>query len=322
MATNAGHEINLIDDAWQLLIPGEAERRSLCSGGHVLVHNTSPDNAKNILSKPELWLQNARAMKDEMEVRLGRECVDRFFIERSVELSAALNAIAPGLWEELSECWKSEREPQIGRTYIACFSAAHAGEYIGSERHWAEYGHVAFLFDPAFTRDEAASLSLYLVKVIYGKDRVDNGLLHLLKTLQHHRERLSLLSRETLLSFIRHQLFFTSVASKSEDFAWEKEWRLIHAPHLFASAHIEKQIVGVGEKQRPIYPLPLRNTEDGHNPMLNLPNLIRNIVIRSAGAAEDQGLRYNLISQLKYHGVSDAEGQVLLSQGPHVYGSG
>jgi hypothetical protein len=304
-----------IREAWQLIIPGEAERRSLYSRGHVLVHNTSPANAKNILKEPELWLKNARSMRDEKEVKLGRECVNRFLVGRSVELSAALNAIAPDLWDEISDVWNGEIDPQIYRTYIACFSAALVGDYVGSEQHFAEYGQVAFHFDPAFTRDEAGSLQLYLVKVTYGKGRVDDGLLELLVALRRHRERLSLVPRGVLASLVRHQFFFTSVASKSEDFAWEKEWRLIHTPHLFASDDIQKQIVGVGEMQRPIYPLPLRNSLSGHNPMLNLPNLIRNIVIRSSGGAEDQDLRYKLISLLKYHGVSDAEGRVVLSQG-------
>jgi hypothetical protein len=229
-----------------------------------------------------------------------------------------LNSIAPNLWEEVSDCWRSEKEPQIDRTHIACFSDAPVGDFTGNERRWESYGHVAFHFDPAFMRGDAPDLGLYLVKVTYGKDRVEKGLLDLLKTLRRHREHLAGLPRGPLASIVRHRLWFTSVATKSEEFAWENEWRLIHSPHLFASAHIEKKFDGTGEKQQPIYPLPLRNTVDRNNPLLSLPNLLRNVAIRSSGSSEDQELRCDVIKLLRYHGVSDAADRVHLNPGPHA----
>jgi hypothetical protein len=316
MVTQHDTERDLIDKAWQLIIPDEAEKRRLCDGGQVLVHNTSPENAKNILKKPELWLRNARDMQDKHEVRLGRDCVNRFLANRAFEIAPAIEAISPGVWDEISECWNSEIETQINRTYIACFNHALVGEYAGSTRHWNAYGDVAFHFDPAFMAGEPAALGLYLVKVVYGKDHIEQGLADLLTTLKRHRDRFAAIPRATLVSLIRHRLFFISVASKSDEYAWENEWRLIHTPHLFASVDIQKEFVGDGEAQSPIYPLPLRNTQDGHNPLLCLPSLIRNILIRSSGSSVDQELRHDLIRLLKYHGVPDSDGRVLLHRGP------
>ena len=98
MANDENMENDDIDWAWQLIIPDEAKKRRLCNGGQVLIHNTRADKAKDILKKPELWLRNARTMKDEQEVRLGRDCVDRLLASKTKELSTALNAIAPNLW--------------------------------------------------------------------------------------------------------------------------------------------------------------------------------------------------------------------------------
>lgn len=314
MVTDENFEKGLIDWAWQLIIPDEAKKRFLCDGGKVLIHNTSPNNAKNILRNPELWLMNARAMRDEQEVKLGRDCVDRFLKYRSDEISACLNTIIPNLWEDISTCWNSEREPQIDQTYIACFSDAPDSDFIGSERHWDEYGNIAFHFDPAFMRNDAPELALYVVKVVYGKNVIDQGLSDFLINLKRHHDRLKTVPRDALASIIRHRLFFTSVASKDAAFAWEKEWRLIHNPFLFSSADVQKEIVGEGEQQRPIYPLSLQNTLDGNNPTLGVPNLIRNIVIRPTGGSADQELRYDLIRMLKYHGVLDAADRVIFSK--------
>jgi hypothetical protein len=301
----------LIDNAWKLIDPSEIERRNLCTGEHVLVHNTTPENARNILQKPELWLKNARSMDDTQEVAIGRDRVDHFLASRTTELSYALNAIAPHLWDEVVSCWNDEREAQLNGTFIACFSVAGPGE-MGSAQHFQRYGRVAFQLNPAFMREEPSELGLYLVRVTYGIDRIDSGLTDLLQTLARDRPLLSKVPRETLASLIRHKLFFTSVASKSIEFAWEREWRLIHSPFLFSSASMQEATFGNGQNPSLVHPLILNNPSSGHNPRLDPQNLIRNVIIDSNRGRQDHQLRNDLIAQLTYHGVPDATERVRL----------
>ena len=315
MERETDEQRELIDRAVLLVISHEAELRRLRSGGGVLVHHTSPENAKNILIKPELWLRNARLMPDDpTEILLGRDCVNRFLVDRSIEFSDTLNAISPHLWEEVRDCWNAENDPQIDQTYIASFTSAATGDFAGNERHWESYGCVAFHFDPSFLKDEPWKLGVYAVKVTYRKNSIENGLLDLLTTLNRNRELLAEVPHHILVSLVRHRLFFVSVGSKSENFEWEKEWRLVHSPCLFGSAEVAREIVGKGEGAQPIYPLPLRNTPDENSPLLDLSNLIRNIVIHADGPKLDQDTRYALRSQLLNHGVTDATTRVVFSQ--------
>lgn len=311
MEQAANEQRDLIDRAFTLLIPQEKELRRLRDGSDVLVHHTSAENAKNILKEPELWLRNARRMPDDPnEIKLGRDCVDRFLAERSGEFSSALNAISPGLWEEVSDCWNAEKVPQIDQTYIASFSADSTGDFIGSAKHWERYGPIAFHFNPAFLKDEPSKLGVYAVKVTYSKGSIENGLSCFLNDLKRDRETLTQVPHDIMVSFIRHRLFFASVGSKSQCFDWEKEWRLVHSPYLFCSADLYSQGEGIDQK----IILPLKNTLDGNSPQLNLTNLIRNVVVDPHGAKVDSETHHALISQLEHHGVTDAAARVVFRQ--------
>lgn len=299
----------LRDWAWQMLMPEEAGKRKLCQDGRVLVHHTSPANAKNILKSRELWLSNARQMDDQAEIHFGRDCVECFLEERAAEFAGALDAINPRIWETVWTCWRGEYEAQINQTYIACFLETFDGDVWGSERHWDNYGSVAFHLDPAFLREEPSNLCLYLVKVTYGLENVQNELLSLLTHLRQFREELTQIPSDVLASFIRHKLFFTSVATKANEFSWEVEWRIIYTPYLFSSAHVTE---GKSINRKSFQILELRNTIDGSSPLLGIPKLIRNVVIRPTGGPEDRELRLDLIAQLTYHGVPDAAARVRL----------
>jgi hypothetical protein len=290
--------------AWSMIIPTEQYRRDFLHSGHHLVHYTNV--ATRILASGEIFLRNARAMDDQAEIKLGRHCVDEFLSSNAAALSQALNAIHPTLFDSLTDLWVGEHLAQTDQSFIACFTAQSTDDSHGSQYHWDHYGNTALCLDPAFLRDEPSSLALYLVKVTYGKATVLAGLDALLLDLQTNQKLLRSVDTSTLLSFLRHRLFFESVASKGEEFASEREWRLIHAPFLFASADLQPEEKQIRSQTETIYSLKLSPPAGTDTSSLQIKNIIRKVLIRPSIQPSVHDLRTDLISQLKYHGAQDA----------------
>lgn len=303
-------ELNTLDQAWALIIPGETDYREFLASGQVLVHYTKV--ATKVLGSEELWLRNARNMDDQDEIKLGRECVNAFLNDRADVLEYALVAICPGLNADLTGLWQAEHSAQIDQSFIACFTTQDADNNRGSRYHWERYGDVALCLNPAFLSKETSQLSLNLVKAKYGEKVVKAGLEELLTALQTHRKLFQRVDQNVLLSFLRHRLFFDSVASKSERFAGESEWRLIHAPFLFASAHLRpRQEIFKGNLEE-IYPLKLETPIGTGIATLEIRNLVRKVLIQPKLGGQTNQLRLDLISRLVYHHVPAAAERVLL----------
>lgn len=303
-------------DRVRLLIDrNEAARREFLDSGRMLVHYTKPDTAKKILNSRELWLCNARnpCMPDEEEIIFGRKCVQQFLNSNEARLHKALDSIEPGLSAALLDVWNLEHEAHLEKTYISCFTDHEANEHVGSDHHWGNYGQVALFLDPAFMRDDPSNrLSLYLVKVNYGKDTAERLLLEWLTAIEENCDFLKESARFPLLSLLRHQLFFVSVSTKGDNFSAEKEWRVIHAPWIFSSAHVWRH--PDCDEDLPVGVLPLRfNHFQGLDlPELEIKNLFRKILVNSS-ANDAAHLRLDLIFQLANNNISNAKSLVHLT---------
>jgi hypothetical protein len=269
-----------------------------------------PNAATKIIGAGEIFLRNARVMNDQNEIKLGRDCVNRFLVSNALALSDALNAIQPNLFGDLMDLWNREHIAQIEQSYIGCFTAQQVDDNLGSPYHWDHYGNTALCFDSAFLCDEPALLSLYLVKVTYGNVAVLAGLDQLLSILQSNKNDLCKVAPNILLSFLRHRLFFESVASKGDAFLQEQEWRLIHAPFLFASADLQPENRLIKGQSESLYPLKMRTPIGTDMDKLEVRNFVKKVLIHPEKEPQSCQLRFDLISQLKYHGCNDAENRV------------
>ncbi len=299
-----------VEKAWSLIIPDETERRTLVSSGKHLVHYT--DFACEILASNEFRLRNARKMHDATEITLGRNCVNEFLTTHAAKVASALNDIQPNLYKDLVSLWTAEKEAKIDQTFIACFTIQDGNENQGSNFHWQHYGKVALCLDPSFLHDEPSQLSLYLLKVTYGYSDVMAGLHQLLDAIHTNRNVLRTVPPEVLLSFLRHKLFFVSVSSKGAGFADEKEWRLIHAPFLFPSAHVMPGERIYGQTLEHVHLLEMEVPLGTNLTSLATKELIRKVLIHSECATPAHDLRRTLVSKLRYHGVEDAASRVLV----------
>jgi len=291
------------------MLPSEIERRSLISSGSHLVHYTN--HAVDILKSNELRLRNARKMTDQNEIRIGRECVDQFLGEGNTKFSDALDRIRPRLFARIKQTWDTECSAQIDQTFIACFTVQSSDDILGNEYHWNNFGRTALCLNPAFLVGEPSLLSLYLVKVNYGKEAILDSLSQMTEVICSHESVFRSLPENVFLSFVGHALYFASVASKSSDFSPENEWRLIHSPFLFSSAHLLPEYRTYSNSNELVYLLqmtiPLGTTLAG----LATSNLIRKVLIkRDQPSWQDR--QADIISQLKYHGATDARDRVLI----------
>ena len=299
---------DVVDQAWNMIVPNQRDGRGFLSNGKLLTHYTNAAIA--VLGSGELRMRNARNMRDQEEIKLGRECVDEFLRSNATALFNALNSIHLDLYDRLLSLWLLEKEAQIDQSYIACLISQSADDEHGSQFHWDNYGSVALCLDPAFLRSEPFLLGLYLVEVNYGKETVLAGLADLLTALESQGELFRQLDHTILLSFLRHRLFFDSIASKAESFSREREWRLIHTPFLFASAHLQPQLVRRNGEDQEIYPLKFVTHIGTNIADLEVKNLIRKVLIHPKLGSQANQLRLDVISQLMNHHVLNASDRV------------
>lgn len=302
-----------LERAQAVIIPGELGRKEIFANNKLLVHYTN--HACDILKSNELRLRNARNMNDQREIKVGRDCVDAFLKTYSSEFSAALDAIYPSLYNDLLYFWTLEKEAQIDKSFIACFTMQESNDDQGSNYHWKKYGNVALCLDPAFLTYEPSQLSLYLVKVTYGKAAIMAGLKNLVAALKTQRNFLEKIEPGILLSFLRHRLFFESVASKAAKYVNEQEWRLILTPFLFSSADLQPENRQHGENIEEMCLLKMEAPLGTNLTSLATKNLIRKVLIQSKSDVPFQDLRRAIISQLKYRGAGDAGDRVLVVDG-------
>ena len=297
-----------VEKAWTMIFPSELECRNLISNSQFLVHYT--DYAREILAANELRLRNAGKMSDQSEIRIGRTCVDLFLETNAQTLSEALDSIYSRLYVELVDTWQSEKEAQIHNSFIACFTTQSSDNSMGSEYHWKHHGKVALCLDPTFLKDEPSQLSLYLVKVTYGETAVMTGLNKLLNILQTQRNLFQAVPRDILLSFLRHKLFFVSVASKLDGFSNEREWRLVHAPFLFASADVisGQRVYQNGLEE--VYLLKMETPSGSNLSSLATPSLVRKVLIHPEIKGSAPDIQRDIVAQLRYHGAEDARYRV------------
>jgi hypothetical protein len=288
---------DISDQAWMAIDPGEAEARAFLQSGKLLAHYTNA--VSEILKSNNLRFRNARKMSDLEEIKFGRNCVEAFIFSKNTEIELCLDKIGGGLYNELMSYWSAESYAQIEQTYISSFTEIDEIDEIGSAFHWENYGRVAICFDPKFIKNEPSTLSLFFRKVIYGEVRLIERLEDFLSVLRDEADLLKKVERSVLLSFLRNNLFFASVATKRVSFSSEREWRLMYSPCIFSSAEM------MGDAQQNFYVLQFQKTLQGEMPSLDTKNLIRKILIHP-NMPRALDFRHGLIAQLKYLNVKDA----------------
>ncbi len=252
------------------------------------IHYTSAEAAIKIINQKRLWLRNIACMSDYREVQHGFDILQRFF---SVPVQAktftdAINRISPGAADEAINNfngWWSSRTIQF-RTFIASVSEHEADEDIhGRLSMWRAFGNTArvgLVFNVPLQSPGAEAMNLTFSPVTYFKDVEADQLIP--EVIKHINENISFLrtvERQEIVNWIFSMLLLGVTCVKHEGFHEEKEWRVVHCPHLYPSPLIESFNETVSGIPQIVFKLPLDKTVDPILADLDISKLFDRLII-------------------------------------------
>jgi hypothetical protein len=133
-----------------IFMPHIVEQRvSLAQQSRRLVHYTSAENARKMITSREVWLRNVRYMNDASEVDHGTEMMLRFFSEATSDLpdqgrhalAAAVDSIKADLLNQAIAQFNDHMSAIGTRTFVACLSEHDSKEDLtGRLSMWRGYG--------------------------------------------------------------------------------------------------------------------------------------------------------------------------------------
>ncbi len=310
----------LEDTLTKIFMPHAHEQKDRVSRENKrFVHYTSAEAAKHILINKQIWLRNASAMNDFMEVQHGFQCLKKAWDgEVGSEFKAALNNISPSLSDDLVKRFDSWFHYIKFETYLLCVSEHEANEdKHGRLSMWRGYGatsSVAFVMNtPVFFG--RASLAAISSPVAYLSDSdFEKQFKILVEKIKEGTPFLKSIDRNLVLSSAFQSLRLASVCTKHPGFSEEKEWRVIYCPKLSASPYIEQAYESLHGAPQIIHKIPLKAIPEANYQGAEIAALIDRIII---GPSQYPMVLYQAFVELLTNaGVADAATKVITSDIP------
>jgi hypothetical protein len=232
------------------------------------VHYTSAEAAVRILEKEAVWMRNAACMNDSSEVQYGLDVIRRGFLSYSGKLfKDALEQIQPGILKDVQASFDPLAPTFLTDTYITCFSEhLNLEDDHGRLSMWRAYSSttgVALVMNSHPFVMPSDALMAWTTPVAYVRDAEFDGQLdQIAQELLKNIDWLADYSREKFLDAVIQMLSFAAVSIKHIGFEEEKEWRVVHLPHLFKSERLIPEHVVVNGIPQKIFKIPLQNHPD------------------------------------------------------------
>jgi hypothetical protein len=211
-------------------------------------------------------------MSDYREVQQGFTIFQKYFSvpDQSIAFEGAINTFALGAAHEaiknFNDVWSSGTIQT--KTFIASVSEHDADEDLhGRLSMWRAFGgktaRVGIVLNVPFRSPGAEALKLIFSPVAYFKDaEADQLIPEVIKNINSNIPFLKSVGRQEIVNWIFSMLLLGVTCVKHEGFREEKEWRVVHCPHLYPSALIESANETVGGIPQIIYKLPLLDDLD------------------------------------------------------------
>ena len=253
------------------------------------IHYTSAEAAIKIITQKRLWLRNIACMSDYREVQHGFTILQRFFSvpEQAKIFTDAVNNIAPGAADEAIKNfngWWESGTIQF-KTFIASISEHETDEDVhGRLSMWRAYGgnsaRVGMVFNVPSQSPGAEAMNLIFSPVAYFKDaEADQLVPEVIKNINLNYPFLQSASRQEIINWIFSMLLLGVTCVKHEGFREEKEWRVVHCPHLYPSPLIESANETIGGIPQIVYKLPLDKSANPVLADLDISNLFDRLII-------------------------------------------
>jgi hypothetical protein len=285
------------------------------------VHYTSAEAALKIITQKRLWMRNAACMTDFREVQHGFSILSGFFSkeEKRKAFHAAVNAVAAGAGEEaikkFDDWWK------LGtiqfKTFILSTSEHDSEEDLhGRLSMWRAFGgatgRVGLVLNVPAQSKGAEAMNLIFSPVAYFKnDKADQLVSEVVEKINANIIFLKKLSRQEIINWIFYMLLLGVTCAKHEGFREEREWRVVHCPHLYPTPLITPSTEIVGGVPQSVYKLPLDKT---FNPILDdidFAKLFDRLII--GPSPYPMAMFDAFIEALSNAGVTDASKKIFIS---------
>jgi hypothetical protein len=300
-----------------------ADRRGAAvrASGERFVYYSTADVAVSILRNKEIWMRNAVAMNDFMEIAHGFDCLSAAYKSApGAALKNVIEPIYPGIWTEVEQLFNGWLPTMRNETYLTCLSEHCVDEdENGRLSMWRAYGGttgVAMVLNGAVMFSETNATGVFSSPVQYASTTTfASELAAVAQGMAAERDYIASLGKEAVRTALFTMLQFAMLCTKHPGFVEEREWRVIACPTLHPVSSLLRADVEVvrGTPQK-VMKLKLRNAPEHRLVGLDVPQLLDRIII---GPCEFPLLIYQALVQLLTElNVPDPGTRVIVSDIP------
>lgn len=295
----------------------------LKSSGRLLAHYTTAETAMEILKGRSIWLRNAAVMNDYSEIAYGKSAMEPVISGPLwTRFAAALESISPGIADAIKSSHQEHYKHARESVFTMSLSEHEPTDEFGQLSMWRAYGGpvagVALLFKGEVADLEVESLECSVSPVLYGgPNEFHQEFDEMISLIEANIDFLKGFDSQALIVAATAVLQFSMFSIKHPGFREEAEWRVVHRPYEFSSAHVIPKNVTLGGTPQTIYELPFHAPEKGalfNIPELNLDNILQGIMLGPCAYPETvfRAFRDEMIAA----GIPDAHDRIRVSNIP------
>lgn len=284
------------------------------------VHYTSAEAAIKIINNEEIWLRNATAMNDYLEVEYGQDTFVSFYNSNS-NFKEVVNSVYANSSELIEKYFNDWRYQLKSNAYLFCLSEHTEDDNIfGRLSMWRAYARnngVAIILKPEPFFSETDELNVFTSPVAYlNQEQLSDKLEEFLTSIRRQTDLIRLhLTKDAFVERLNWMILTMVLSIKHKGFEEENEWRLISIPNKDEDRILKKSVEIIKGVPQLVYKMPLRNNHDIKLENVELKEIIYKIIVGPSDHA--YSIRAALIESLKGKGVEDADCKVSLSEIPY-----
>ncbi len=271
------------------------------------------DAGYSIIENEEIWMTNARNMKDGREIKHGKQCLSNA-IESDLgkEFSQILDAIYPNLSGEILEKFEFKVSKIIDHTYISCFSEHDLTQDThGCPDMWEAFGApLALVFNRMrfLTAEEKIGVDASPVAYL-SSEEFGNEFKKLILSFEDNIHHIRQLEREEIVSAIFDVFRSAIICTKRPKYSFEREWRVFYTDTPHVSTVIYAETLNHNDSTQKKFKIPLKGFDAIGVTGLSIPELLRGIVLRPG--RNQLNLKAKMVELLSKKGISNAGTRVI-----------
>lgn len=287
-------------------------------------HYTTAETAMKIIKGKSLWLRNAAVMNDYSEIAYGRDVLEPVMdCELGDRFYKVLDAVQEGAADEVKRRHSNHRRNARETVFMASLSEHETGNKLGQLSMWRAYGGpvagVALIFRREVTELEPKiDLGISASPVLYGElDDFVQEFHEMVLLLEKEIEFLKTNDPRVVINFAAYVLQVAMYTIKHPGFKEENEWRIIHRPYEFPSAHVKPVTVTIGGIPQAVYELPFHKPETDllfDIPELDLNRILENVIIGPCLYPETIARAF--LNEMTAAGIERARSRIIFSEIP------